>query len=336
MPDFTPIIRIAYLEILEREPDPGGLAFYNSRMNAGLSEEELREILLRSEEYAAKNQGFRPRVVGRGFNFEYFGYTSFGLFGRSLEDRIDWVRRGTAEGVVVFRVFSDTSFWPSDPLLDQVPKHRAVDETGLHPSEEHIRLVRETIREAFVPFRAVMEYVILVTQFEENGGPLYRKFQATEQYVYEVLSQLNDLPNIIYELGNEVDIHGKGWEPDRVNRVLSNVRNRWPGIIISSSSGREPEPAYGDYIYPRASWANIHYPRRDFPELTFGWPRFAGPIVDDEPEFYPRTTVDDYVRHFQLVREKNGFMTVHSETGFITDPNDNRDLTLLRALQIRV
>jgi hypothetical protein len=48
MPDFTPIVSDAYQEILERSPDPGGLAHFNERMNLGLSEAELREILLRS------------------------------------------------------------------------------------------------------------------------------------------------------------------------------------------------------------------------------------------------------------------------------------------------
>lgn len=335
MPDFSPIIRIAYLEILQREADPGGLDFYNGRMNEGLSEADLREILLRSEEYARKNQGFRPEVIGKGFNFDYFGYTSFGLFGRSLQERIAWVERGVSEGVVVFRVFSDTSFWPPDPLLDRVPKHRAVDATGMHPSEEHVRIVQETVREAFVPNRAVMEYVVLVTQFEENG-PLFRKFRATENYVYEVMDRLHDLPNLIFELGNEVDIHGKGWDPDRVNRVLRTVKDRWPTSIISCSSGEEPDPAFGDYIYSEASWANIHYPRRDFPELTFGWPVFDGPVANDEPEFYPRTSIDAYVRHYDLVLRQNGFMTVHSETGFVTDSNDDSDIPLLRALQTNI
>jgi polysaccharide biosynthesis protein PslG len=55
VPDFGPIIREAYLEILEREPDPGGLDTYNRRMNAGLSEPELRELLLRSPEYRTRN-----------------------------------------------------------------------------------------------------------------------------------------------------------------------------------------------------------------------------------------------------------------------------------------
>jgi hypothetical protein len=57
MPSFAPIIRDAYLEILERPPDPGGLDHWNGRMNAGLSEADLREALLRSPEYASKNPG---------------------------------------------------------------------------------------------------------------------------------------------------------------------------------------------------------------------------------------------------------------------------------------
>lgn len=57
MPDFTRIVQEAYEEILERPADPGGLAHYNERMNQGLSEAMLREVLLRSEEYAAKNTG---------------------------------------------------------------------------------------------------------------------------------------------------------------------------------------------------------------------------------------------------------------------------------------
>src|SRR3990172_10257629 len=156
MPNFARIIQNAYQEILERAADPEGLRVYNIEMNAGMSEADLRETLLRSQEYAQNNQGFRPAVVGMGFNFDYIGYTSFGLLGRSVEDRIAWVERGVAEGVVVFRVFSDTSFWPSDPLLDRVPKHRAVDATGLHPSSAHLDLVRETVREAFSPRPAIL------------------------------------------------------------------------------------------------------------------------------------------------------------------------------------
>ncbi len=55
MPNFTRIVSDAYEEILERAPDPGGLAHFNDRMNQGLSEADLREVLLRSDEYAQKN-----------------------------------------------------------------------------------------------------------------------------------------------------------------------------------------------------------------------------------------------------------------------------------------
>ncbi len=335
MPNFSPIIADAYREILTREPDGSGLSFYNDRMNAGISEADLRETLLRSPEYENKHPGFRPLVIQGRFNFDYYGYTSFGLFGRSLDERMAWVERGLNEGIKVFRVFSDTSFWPPDPLLDRVPKHRAVDASGLHPSARHIRTVRETIERVFAPSGAIMEYVILVTQFESRG-PLYRRFPETEQYVLEIVDAFQDLSNLLLELGNEVEAHGKGWGAPRVERMLRRVRNRWPYVMMSCSSGRAPEESgYGNYVYPTASWANIHYPRRDFPELSFGWPTFSGPsvpVVDDEPEFYPRTTIEAYVRHFDLVQEQNGFMTVHSETGFVTDPSDSSDIPLLRAL----
>jgi hypothetical protein len=55
MPDFSRIIQMAYLRILAREPDPGGLAHYNGQMNGGMSEATMREALLRSPEYAEKN-----------------------------------------------------------------------------------------------------------------------------------------------------------------------------------------------------------------------------------------------------------------------------------------
>src|SRR3989449_652546 len=55
MPDFSRIIRMAYLRILDREPDPGGLASYNGQMNGGMSEAAMREALLRSAEFASRN-----------------------------------------------------------------------------------------------------------------------------------------------------------------------------------------------------------------------------------------------------------------------------------------
>ena len=45
MPDFSPLIRDAYREILGREPDPGGSSNYNRLMNAGLSEAAMRDAL---------------------------------------------------------------------------------------------------------------------------------------------------------------------------------------------------------------------------------------------------------------------------------------------------
>jgi hypothetical protein len=54
VPDFRHVIRDAYLEILLREPDPGGLEGYDRQMNLGLTEEAVRESLMRSAEYAAR------------------------------------------------------------------------------------------------------------------------------------------------------------------------------------------------------------------------------------------------------------------------------------------
>ena len=67
MPDFARVIRDAYLEILEREADPGGLARYNEQMNAGMSEATMREALVRSPEFAAHNPG-RDRPARLGLN----------------------------------------------------------------------------------------------------------------------------------------------------------------------------------------------------------------------------------------------------------------------------
>jgi hypothetical protein len=71
MPSFAPIIHDAYQEILRRPPDPGGLAHFNERMNQGLSEADLREVLLRSEEFAIKNPSPLPpgalRIDGNRF-----------------------------------------------------------------------------------------------------------------------------------------------------------------------------------------------------------------------------------------------------------------------------
>jgi hypothetical protein len=60
MPDFARVIGDAYEEILERPPDPGGLASFNQLMNGGMTEAALREALLRSPEFAAKNPSVPP------------------------------------------------------------------------------------------------------------------------------------------------------------------------------------------------------------------------------------------------------------------------------------
>lgn len=43
------------MRILGRPADPGGIENYNRLMNSGFSESQMRESLLRSQEYADKN-----------------------------------------------------------------------------------------------------------------------------------------------------------------------------------------------------------------------------------------------------------------------------------------
>lgn len=54
MPNFRHVIGDAYVEILLRDPDSGGLESFNSAMQQGLSLEALREALLRSPEYSSR------------------------------------------------------------------------------------------------------------------------------------------------------------------------------------------------------------------------------------------------------------------------------------------
>jgi hypothetical protein len=67
VPDFSRVIDLAYHRILGRPADPSGLENYNRLMNAGLTEAEMREALLRSGEYAGKNPErlAARRAVGR-------------------------------------------------------------------------------------------------------------------------------------------------------------------------------------------------------------------------------------------------------------------------------
>lgn len=66
MPDFSKIITLAYLRILGRLPDPGGLENHNRLMNSGLTEAMMREGLLRSAEYAQKNPSGPTTARRRG------------------------------------------------------------------------------------------------------------------------------------------------------------------------------------------------------------------------------------------------------------------------------
>jgi hypothetical protein len=67
MPNFSNVISLAYLRILGRAPDPGGLQNFNQLMNSGLTEAMMREALLRSPEYAQKNpdSAAASRVAGK-------------------------------------------------------------------------------------------------------------------------------------------------------------------------------------------------------------------------------------------------------------------------------
>jgi len=66
VPDFGPIISLAYMRILRRPPDPEGLETYNQAMNSGLSEAQMRESLLRSNEYAINNPDSAAAIASSG------------------------------------------------------------------------------------------------------------------------------------------------------------------------------------------------------------------------------------------------------------------------------
>jgi hypothetical protein len=67
MPNFARIVTLAYMRILERPPDPGGLENFNRLMNEGLTEAMMREALLRSPEFAERNpdRGRASRTTAR-------------------------------------------------------------------------------------------------------------------------------------------------------------------------------------------------------------------------------------------------------------------------------
>ena len=67
MPNFRHVVTLAYQEILMRLPDPAGLEHYNSLMNDGLTEGQMREALLRSPEFATRFPSLRAaRAAARG------------------------------------------------------------------------------------------------------------------------------------------------------------------------------------------------------------------------------------------------------------------------------
>jgi hypothetical protein len=66
VPDFTRVINQAYVRILGRPVDPGGLESYNRAMNQSLTEAQMRESLVRSSEYALKNPDVAARAAVSG------------------------------------------------------------------------------------------------------------------------------------------------------------------------------------------------------------------------------------------------------------------------------
>jgi len=64
MPDFSRIINMAYMRILGRPADPGGLEGYDRSMNQGMTEAMMRESLLRSPEYAMNNPDQAVQAAG--------------------------------------------------------------------------------------------------------------------------------------------------------------------------------------------------------------------------------------------------------------------------------
>jgi hypothetical protein len=52
---YERVISLAFRELLGRDVDPGGLEGYDWAMTNGMTEAELREHLIRSEEYQEKN-----------------------------------------------------------------------------------------------------------------------------------------------------------------------------------------------------------------------------------------------------------------------------------------
>lgn len=52
---YERIIRLGFVEILDRQPDPGAMVTYQELLAEGMTEAQFREALLRSDEYKEKN-----------------------------------------------------------------------------------------------------------------------------------------------------------------------------------------------------------------------------------------------------------------------------------------
>jgi hypothetical protein len=106
MPDFSPLIREAYSEILGREADPSGLASFNRLMNDGMSEAAMREALLRSPEFAATHPD--PDLTVRlGLNVHIpsdaiLEDVAVNLGMRWIRVDFDWYRLEPQQGVLRF------------------------------------------------------------------------------------------------------------------------------------------------------------------------------------------------------------------------------------------
>jgi polysaccharide biosynthesis protein PslG len=149
MPDFGRIVGAAYEEILEREPDPGGLENFNRLMNEGMSEAGMREALLRSPEFARKNPDLPARL---GLNVHIpseaiLDDVALGLGMRWIRVDFDWFRiepaqgafrwqdldravsRAAARGLEVLATLAYTPPWassrPSDPRISDPPASTA-------------------------------------------------------------------------------------------------------------------------------------------------------------------------------------------------------------------
>ena len=109
MPNFFNVIGDAYEEILGRAPDPSGLASFNGLMNQGLSEAAMREALLRSAEFAAKNPD--PSLASRlGLNVHIpsnaiLDDVADNLGMRWIRVDFDWFRIEPERGAFRFEAF---------------------------------------------------------------------------------------------------------------------------------------------------------------------------------------------------------------------------------------